>query len=729
VQEARRAEARKLIALGGVELDRNPAGAVAYARASLEVADSVEARMLAVEALWAGPPTLFVTAGLPASSVMTELVHCLRPAFSQDGRRLACGGWQGELSVYSDDGGEPLRITELPRVQDSRGVSFVPGDDRLLTWLDGDPSIRVFSATGAQLDTLPSEATDLLVLDGDTIATFGAIAPGDSERAVRVWSLADHSSRLLGRWRLPTGFQAKVEGLRPAALDPRLRYLATGAGTEVRLVGLVGPEAGREIVLGTHQAKVRELAFTPDGSRLASVDETGGFRVWPVGSGQAFRTFDAPVQTRLSRLGFDAFGSKLGWASDSGALVWSLSDPPDAAPRLLRGTGEEPFGAVAFDPEGRWAAAGRISGWLFMWSLASPYPRVLHGNTQGALDLAFTADSRYLASCGLDGARLWPLSPDGGHERLVSLGEEYWCVGIAADATSQSLLVAAPELGAFLVQPDGAMPHKLRGVPPTTLYSTALDTRAGLAAVGVSAAFTAREMAIHVVDLGSGATRVLQLLDHESVSIYEGNVCSLGIAADGSLISGGDGGVYRWNVASGERTKICGGEGLWGEVAVSRSGRSMIAGCWDGQTHELFVVDLETGAKRPITSHGGGVTVVAMDPTGERIATGCQDGAVRVGWANGEEPHLLLGHRQSVSDVEFSPDGKWLASAAGTEIFLWPMPDLSKPPLHTLPHDQLLAKLGTLTNLRVVSDDSSPTGWKVEVGPFPGWAVAPEWNP
>ncbi|PWB79054.1 MAG: hypothetical protein C3F15_00410 [Holophagae bacterium] len=670
-----------------------------------------------------------MTAGLPASAVMTDIVHCLRPAFSPDGRRLACGGWQGEVTVFPDDGGEPLEITGLPRVQDSRGVSFVPGNDRLLTWLDGDPTIRVFSAVGEQIGSLPGEATDLLVIDEDTIATFGASVPGDTERAVRVWSLTGHSSRLVARWHPPSGFQARIEGLRPAALDPRLRYLAAGAGTEVRLVGLGGEEAGREMRLGTHQANVREIAFTRDGSRLASVDDEGGLRVWPVGSGESLRSLDAQVPTRLSRLAFDASSSRLGWASDSGALVWSLADPPDATPRLLRGPGEEPFGAVAFEPEGRWAAAGRISGSLYMWSLASPYPRVLQGHTQAALDLAFTADSRFLASCGLEGARLWPLSPDGGHERLVSLGEEYWCVGIAADATSQTLLVAAPELGAFLVQPDGTTPHKLQGVPPTTLYSTALDTRAGLAAVGVSAAFAAKEMAIHVVDLGSGATRTLQLLDHESVSIYESNVCSLGIAADGSLISGGDGGVYRWNAASGERTRVCGGDGLWGEMAASRSGRNMIAGCWDDKDHELLVVDLVTGAERRITSHGEAVTVMAMDATGERIATGDKGGAVRVGWATGEEPHLLLGHRDGVTDVEFSPDGRWLASSAGTEIFLWPLPDLSKPPLHALPHDELLAKLHSLTNLRVVRDPSSSTGWTIEVGPFPGWAEVPEWNP
>ncbi len=62
-----------------------------------------------------------------------------------------------------------------------------------------------------------------------------------------------------------------------------------------------------------------------------------------------------------------------------------------------------------------------------------------------------------------------------------------------------------------------------------------------------------------------------------------------------------------------------------------------------------------------------------------------------------------------------------------TTIRLWPMPDLSKPPLHTLPRSELIAKLKTLTNLRVVRDDGSPTGWKLTVGPFPVWEAVPTW--
>jgi hypothetical protein len=55
------------------------------------------------------------------------------------------------------------------------------------------------------------------------------------------------------------------------------------------------------------------------------------------------------------------------------------------------------------------------------------------------------------------------------------------------------------------------------------------------------------------------------------------------------------------------------------------------------------------------------------------------------------------------------------------------MSDLSKPPLHSLLRDEFIAKLKTLTNLRVVRDEESATGWKLEVGPFPGLETVPSW--
>ncbi len=52
---------------------------------------------------------------------------------------------------------------------------------------------------------------------------------------------------------------------------------------------------------------------------------------------------------------------------------------------------------------------------------------------------------------------------------------------------------------------------------------------------------------------------------------------------------------------------------------------------------------------------------------------------------------------------------------------------ICRSPRSTLPHDELIAKLKTLTNLRIVRDEESATGWKLEVGPFPGLETVPSW--
>ena len=100
---------------------------------------------------------------------------------------------------------------------------------------------------------------------------------------------------------------------------------------------------------------------------------------------------------------------------------------------------------------------------------------------------------------------------------------------------------------------------------------------------------------------------------------------------------------------------------------------------------------------------------------------------MRVGLADGSEPHRLCCHTGTVATVAVSPDDKWVASASGGEIRLWPMPDPTKPPLHALPYDELMAKLRALTNLEVVESPGAPTGYKLEVGPFPGWKDVPRW--
>jgi WD40 repeat protein len=118
-----------------------------------------------------------------------------------------------------------------------------------------------------------------------------------------------------------------------------------------------------------------------------------------------------------------------------------------------------------------------------------------------------------------------------------------------------------------------------------------------------------------------------------------------------------------------------------------------------------------------------------MDPSGSLVATGSQDGTIRVSRTTADAPpHLLIGQEGAIYSLAFSADGRWLAaSGEAFEIRVWPVPDVDRPPVHLLPLDRFLNVLRSHTNLRAIRDVASPGGYKVTPDAFPGWTKVPQW--
>jgi len=731
--EALRAEAGKLLALGRAEIDRYPTAALAYARRSLDLADTPEARRFAVETLWRGPvarilPLIGSGLGKPNSATLFNDIK-----LSPDGKWLAAvPASKGQILVFPRDGGAPRALTRPPDTN-VRGVAFGPQSDLLVTGGSGT-SLRLWSLPDLRegLSVELGGVGSSVGVRGGTLFTFTRTSKGDRDRLVRAWSLPEGTAQVLGR--------VDFTGLSTWDFDGTFTWQAFGRGRTVGVRPLDASHPAREQILGSHGEEVEDITCFPEGDRLASVDRSGEIRLWSVAAGARapLRILQGP-RVMETFLRISPGGSHLArGVTESSAYLWELGGPPGAEPVILKRPDPLWLAPAVFDPLGQWLLAGNGFTIAF-WPLSNPWVRVLHGGGNSIWSMSFTADGRWLASCAVGTAvRLWPLAAADGNARTLDAKEPCW--GLAADPAGAHVLLGTTSGKALLVPTAGGAPRQLPGqwAGGIGIWAVAFDARGRRAVAGPADLYgRLKDPSLRVLriwDLDSGHERVVSVA-HLTDASWEGPE-AVRFAPDGSLLFAGLGGVRRLVLAadpSGTATSETVYATGRGRFDLSHDGRYLLA--WGnknaGEPHfdELFLFDLAKHTSHRITSHGSRLFIGTFDPSGRIIVTGDIDGVVRVGPATGEEPHLLLGHIGQITALAVSPDGRWIASATDQAIHLWPMPDVTKPPLHTLPHAELLAKLDDLTNLGVVADPTSSTGWKVEIGPFPGWAKVPTWQP
>jgi WD40 repeat protein len=728
--EAKRAEASRLVALGRLELDRYPTATVAYARRSLEIADTEEARLLAVEALWRGP-----TARIHQ---VPETGYCSRVAFSPDGRYLACSGFSDKVFVWDQAGRVAHVFENLARTAEIREVAFSPEGNRLISWVRGDPRLSVWSLpTGVEV-AFDAWAELVPGLGLDTLETFGPGRPGDASLELRRWVLSSGQATTLARWTLPAGLRLGKPGMRPLAVDPGFRWVAFGHGASVVLSRLGGTAPARRFE--RHRHRVREVAFDGAGSHLLSVDESGLLCLWSVADGLLHAELQSVPPHRYSIPVVNANGSVVTWTSGDGTTrIWKPQEPAHISETTVQRVPSGDVGSQVLSPDGRWLATAE-QGSLALWSLGHPTASRLVAHVEGPMwDLAFSPDSQLLASCTRDGVILWPINRAGGSKRRVSMEADGYCFGVRFTPDGRHLAVQWHNLGAYLVPVDGGPARRVMDstADRSPFLPLVFDREGTTLATATAYAAANAEMLLRVVHLASGLVRNYPLRSEVlgfAADPYNSSGHFLRYQADGRLLIAGFNGIRRWDPSTEAVEPLVQDDRL-ATLDTDATGHTVVAVLGKTSSNrtamldpEIVVLDDNGQPARKITTHGDLLTwALAVDASGRILATGDALGVVRVGPVSGASPHVLARHRGPVERVAISPDGKWIASAAGTDIRLWPMPDLAKRPFHTLPYDDVMAKLRALTNLRVVDDPTSASGYKLEIGPFPGWKDVPTW--
>jgi WD40 repeat protein len=550
---------------------------------------------------------------------------------------------------------------------------------------------------------------------------------------LRRWSLPDGEPEVLGRVTFPIASNKRERLVTTTALEPHGRgwIYASGNGVFLQAPGVASQTPSR--LLGHLEETVQEIGVWRD--TLLAGDTAGDWRIWsfPAGGPSLDHVIPRP-RNAPEGASAEPSGRWLLDLDDRQARLWDLANLPGARPLELSRSGSWANAWMDFDPSGDWiVATTRQMSRLTFWPLARRLPTVIDGYGGGRQVLAFSADSRWLAAAswpGLErGIRLWPLPGSGREVRTLA---ERGAVGLALDPRGRYLVRYGG--GTQVIPLDDSPPRPLTDPSDEGSVNLRIAVSPSGRRVATAFFFGTGERNLRVWDLETGELRLFPLPPTASPDIdpsSRGAVSDLHFTSETTLYTAGDGGLRRWNLETGTY------EPVWAPepeqhlgMAMSADGQVALTGISyiTGGCHAAGLLDLATGEHRALPEYGTCVKAWAIDPSGDVIATGDEDGTVRVGRVEGAAPHLLLGHEGPISHLGISPDRRWVASIADDETLrLWPMPDLDQSPLHALPHDELVARLKSLTNIRAVRDPESPTDWMFELAPFPGWQDVPAW--
>ncbi len=333
-------------------------------------------------------------------------------AFSPDGRSLATGSWQGNITLW-----EPVSAT-VAKILTGAGfvtlMRFAPDGKTLVVCNQGEGVWLYDVASGAKRPFARGHAG--WVADAAISPDGRTLASGGVDQTLRLWDLATgrQTAIFLGHSYAVSRVAWSPDGtlLASGGLDGTVRLWRAGAAAEEEK-----PRAGR----------VRRQWFAPDGRRFVASHMNGHVSV-----------YDFPGLARLAGPRLAGFPLGMAPEGEGGTLItmrknaagslelarWGMPDLRPLGVSPLPGAGEN-AGYGALSPDGRKFAMGLGLGEVGLWDFAEAAPRFTRlridlPQATATLAVKFSPDGRRLAAAFMNSTSvyLWEIGAQPSYRAL-----------------------------------------------------------------------------------------------------------------------------------------------------------------------------------------------------------------------------------------------------------------------------------------------------------------------